>query len=139
MDYNPTVMEHFMNPRNVGELENADGIGTVGNEQCGDVMRVFLKIENDIVVDVSFKTFGCGAAVATSSMATELIKGKSITEVMQVTNKTVLDALDGLPAVKRHCSVLAEDAVRAALWDYAQKQGIVIEGLEPPPEREHEH
>ena len=138
MEYNKTVMDHFMNPRNVGEIENASGIGTVGNTQCGDIMRVFLKIENDVVTDASFKTFGCGAAVATSSMATELVKGKTISEVMKITNEAVLKALDGLPAVKKHCSVLAEEAVQAALWDYSQKEGITIEGLKPPKES-HEH
>jgi len=140
MEYNKTVMEHFMNPRNVGELEDANGIGTVGNTQCGDIMRVFLKIENGVVVDASFKTFGCGAAVATSSMATELVKGKTIAEVMTITNEAVLKALDGLPAIKKHCSVLAEEAVQAALWDYSQKSGIVIDGLRPPKaDHEHEH
>jgi len=138
LEYSEKVMEHFMNPRNVGEIEAASGVGTVGNVQCGDIMRVFLKIEGDVVTDASFKTFGCGAAVATSSMATELVKGKTIAEVMQITNKAVMDALDGLPAVKAHCSVLAEEAVQAALWDYSQKSGVVIEGLKPPKE-EHEH
>jgi nitrogen fixation NifU-like protein len=138
MEYSEKVMEHFMNPRNVGEMEDASGVGTVGNVQCGDIMRVYLKIEGDIVVDASFKTFGCGAAVATSSMATELVKGKTISQVMQITNKAVMDALDGLPAVKAHCSVLAEEAVQAALWDYAQKSGITIEDLKPPKE-DHEH
>ena len=129
-----------MNPRNVGELENASGVGTVGNEKCGDIMRVFLKIEGETIVDASFKTFGCGAAVATSSMATEMVKGKTIAEAMKVTNKTVIDALEGLPTEKAHCSVLAEEAVHAALWDYAQKNGIAIEGLEPPkPDDEHDH
>ena len=121
-----------MNPRNVGEMEDASGIGTVGNASCGDIMRVFLKIENSIIVDASFKTFGCGAAVATSSMATEMVKGKTIEEALTVTNKAVLEALDGLPAVKTHCSVLAEEALRSALWDYAQKNNITIQGLEPP-------
>ena len=140
MEYNEKVMEHFMNPRNVGEIENASGVGTVGNAQCGDIMRVYLKIENSTVVDASFKTFGCGAAVATSSIATEMVKGKTIDEVMQITNKAVLDALDGLPAVKAHCSVLAEEAVRAALWDYSQKSGVQIEGLEAPKENHgHSH
>lgn len=137
MEYSEKVMEHFMNPRNVGEMEDASGVGTVGNAQCGDIMRVFLKIEDGVITDASFKTFGCGAAVATSSMATELVKGKTIAEVMAITNKAVMDALDGLPAVKAHCSVLAEEAVRAALWDFSQKSGVVIEGLEPPKEHEH--
>jgi len=132
MEYSEKVMEHFMNPRNVGEMEDASGIGTVGNASCGDIMRVFLKIENSIIVDASFKTFGCGAAVATSSMATEMVKGKTIEEALTVTNKAVLEALDGLPAVKTHCSVLAEEALRSALWDYAQKNNITIQGLEPP-------
>jgi len=140
MEYSEKVMDHFINPRNVGEMEDASGVGTVGNAKCGDIMRVFLKIENDVIIDATFKTFGCGAAVATSSMATELVKGKTIQEALQVTNKAVMEALDGLPAVKTHCSVLAEEALQAALWDYAQKNGIVIEGLEQPKEHdEHEH
>ncbi|MCL1845389.1 MAG: Fe-S cluster assembly scaffold protein NifU [Defluviitaleaceae bacterium] len=137
MEYSEKVMEHFMNPRNVGEMEGASGVGTVGNAQCGDIMRVYLKIEDGAVSDASFKTFGCGAAVATSSMATELVKGKTIAEVMEITNKAVMDALDGLPAVKAHCSVLAEEAIRAALWDYSQKSGLVIDGLEEPKEHAH--
>ncbi|MCL1882605.1 MAG: Fe-S cluster assembly scaffold protein NifU [Defluviitaleaceae bacterium] len=138
MEYSEKVMEHFMNPRNVGELKDANGVGTVGNAQCGDIMRVFLKIEDGVITDASFKTFGCGAAVATSSMATEMAKGKTITEVMAITNAAVTKALDGLPAVKKHCSVLAEEAVHAALWDYSQKSGVVIEGLKPPSEHEHD-
>ena len=130
--YSEKVIDHFMNPRNVGEIENADGVGTVGNAKCGDIMRIFLKVENDIITDVKFKTFGCGAAVATSSMATELVLGKTIQDALQVTNKAVMEALDGLPPVKVHCSLLAEQAIHAALWDYAQKNGIEIEGLEPP-------
>ncbi len=131
--YSEKVMDHFMNPRNMGEIENADGVGTVGNAKCGDIMRIFLKINDDgIIEDVKFKTFGCGAAVATSSMATELVIGKSVQEAMQVTNKAVMEALDGLPPVKVHCSLLAEEAIHAALWDYAQKHGIVIEGLDKP-------
>ena len=131
--YSEKVMDHFMNPRNVGEIENASGVGTVGNAKCGDIMRIFLDIDEEgIIRDVKFKTFGCGAAVATSSMATELVKGKSIQEAMQITNKAVMDALDGLPPVKVHCSLLAEEAIHAALWDYAEKNGIVIEGLEKP-------
>jgi len=134
--YSEKVMDHFTNPRNVGEIENASGIGTVGNAKCGDIMRIFLEIDNEtkIIKDCRFKTFGCGAAVATSSMATELIKGKTIYEALKITNKAVMDALDGLPAVKVHCSLLAEEAVHAALWDYAQKNNIVIEGLEKPKE-----
>jgi len=139
MEYTEKVMDHFMNPRNVGEMEDASGVGTVGNASCGDIMRVFLKIENDVVVDATFQTFGCGAAVATSSMATEMVKGKTIQEALTVTNKAVMDALDGLPAVKAHCSTLAEEALQAALWDYAQKNGIVIPGLEAPKEGEHSH
>jgi nitrogen fixation NifU-like protein len=131
--YTEKVMDHFTNPRNVGEIENASGVGTVGNAKCGDIMRIYLDIdENQIIQDVKFKTFGCGAAVATSSMATELVKGKSIYEALQVTNKAVMEALDGLPPVKVHCSLLAEEAIHAALWDYAEKNGIVIEGLEKP-------
>ena len=122
-----------MNPRNVGEIEDASGVGTVGNAKCGDIMRVYLKISDDgIVEDAKFKTFGCGAAVATSSMATELIKGKSVNEALRITNKAVMEALDGLPPIKIHCSCLAEEALHAALWDYAQKNGITIEGLNPP-------
>ncbi len=121
-----------MHPRNVGEIENADGVGTVGNAKCGDIMRIFLKVENGVIEDVKFKTFGCGAAVATSSMATELVIGKTVEEALKVTNKAVMEALDGLPPVKVHCSLLAEQAIHAALWDYAQKNHIEIEGLEPP-------
>lgn len=124
MDYSEKVMDHFANPRNVGEIEDADGIGEVGNPKCGDIMKMYLKIENGIIVDVKFKTFGCGAAIATSSMATELIKGKSIEEALKVTNKAVMEALDGLPPVKVHCSVLAEQAIKAALSDYYTKKGI---------------
>ena len=139
MEYSEKVMEHFSNPRNVGEIEDASGIGTVGNAQCGDIMRIFLKIENDIVTDAKFKTFGCGAAVATSSMATEMVKGKPVSEVVTITNKAVMDALDGLPAVKQHCSVLAEEAVHSALWDYANKNGLTIDGLKPPKDEHDEH
>ena len=129
--YTEKVMDHFQNPRNVGEIENASGTGTVGNAKCGDIMRIYLDIdENQVIRDVKFKTFGCGAAVATSSMATEMVKGKTVQEAMEVTNKAVMEALDGLPPVKVHCSLLAEEAIHAALWDYAQKNGIVIEGLE---------
>ncbi|MFY9176217.1 MAG: Fe-S cluster assembly scaffold protein NifU [Caldicoprobacterales bacterium] len=120
--YSEKVMDHFMNPRNVGEIENPDGIGEVGNAKCGDIMRISLKVENDVIVDVKFKTFGCGAAIATSSMATELIKGKTINEALAITNKAVADALDGLPPVKMHCSVLAEEAIRKAIEDYIEKQ-----------------
>lgn len=131
--YSEKVMDHFTNPRNMGEIENASGVGTVGNAKCGDIMRIFLDIdEKGVIRDCKFKTFGCGAAVATSSMATEQVKGKTIQEALLVTNKTVMDALDGLPPVKVHCSLLAEEAIHAALWDYAQKNGIKIEGLEEP-------
>jgi nitrogen fixation NifU-like protein len=123
LPYSEKVMDHFTNPRNVGEIADASGIGKVGNPVCGDVMKMYLKIENEIIVDVKFKTFGCGAAVATSSMVTEMVKGKSITEALQITNKAVAEALGGLPAVKMHCSVLAEEALRSALKDYYQKQG----------------
>lgn len=137
--YTEKVMDHFQNPRNMGEIEKASGVGTVGNAKCGDIMRVFLKInEQAIIEDVKFKTFGCGAAIATSSMATELVKGKTIEEAMRVTNKAVMEALDGLPPVKVHCSLLAEEAIHAALWDYAEKHHIVIEGLEKPKEDIHE-
>ncbi len=124
MNYSEKVMDHFANPRNVGEIENADGIGEVGNPKCGDIMKMYLKIKDGIIVDVKFKTFGCGAAVATSSMATELVKGKSIEDALKVTNKAVMEALDGLPPVKVHCSVLAEQAIKAALADYYTKKGI---------------
>lgn len=123
MIYSAKVMDHFSNPRNVGELADANGVGEVGNAKCGDIMKIYLKIDHDIITDVKFKTFGCGAAVATSSMATELIKGKSVREALQLTNKAVVEALDGLPPVKIHCSVLAEEAVRAAIADYLVKQG----------------
>ena len=132
--YSEKVMDHFQHPRNVGEIEDASGVGTVGNAKCGDIMRMFLDIDDEthIIKECKFKTFGCGAAVATSSMATEMVKGKTIEEAMQITNKAVMEALDGLPPVKVHCSLLAEEAIHAALWDYAQKHGIVIEGLDKP-------
>ena len=131
--YTEKVMDHFEHPRNVGEIENASGMGTVGNAKCGDIMRIYLDIDdNQIIQDVKFKTFGCGAAVATGSMATEMVKGKSVQEAMEVTNKAVCEALDGLPPVKVHCSLLAEEAIHAALWDYATKHDIKIEGLEKP-------
>ena len=130
--YSEKVMDHFENPRNVGKLDDANAIGEVGNAVCGDIMKIYMKIENGIIEDVSFKTFGCGAAIATSSMATELVKGKTIEEALKLTNKAVMEALDGLPPVKVHCSLLAEEAIHAALWDYAEKNGIVIEGLEKP-------
>jgi nitrogen fixation NifU-like protein len=123
--YSEKVMDHFMNPRNVGEIENADGIGEVGNAKCGDIMKMYLKIENNVIVDVKFKTFGCGAAVATSSMATELVLGKTVEEALNITNKAVAEALDGLPPVKMHCSNLAEEAIRAAIEDYKRKNGLI--------------
>ena len=133
--YSEKVMEHFQNPRNMGEIEDAKGIGTVGNAKCGDIMRMCLDIdENGVIKEAKFKTFGCGAAIATSSMATELVTGKTVQEALLVTNKAVMEALDGLPPVKVHCSLLAEEAIHAALWDYAQKNGIVIEGLKEPVE-----
>ena len=132
IEYSEKVMDHFTNPRNVGEIENAAGVGTVGNAKCGDIMRMYLDIEDNIVKDAKFKTFGCGAAVATSSMATELVIGKTVEEALKVTNKAVMEALDGLPPVKIHCSLLAEEAIHAALCDYAQKNNITIEGLKPP-------
>ncbi|MBZ6006954.1 MAG: Fe-S cluster assembly scaffold protein NifU [Paraclostridium sp.] len=130
MQYSDKVMEHFMNPKNVGEIENASGIGEVGNAKCGDIMRMYLDIEDDIIKDVKFKTFGCGSAIASSSMATEMIKGKTIQEALKLTNKAVAQALDGLPPVKMHCSVLAEQAVKSALIDYSKKNNVNIPELE---------
>ncbi len=122
--YSEKVMDHFKNPRNVGIIENADGIGEVGNAKCGDIMKIYLKIENDIIEDVKFETFGCGSAIASSSMATELIKGKPVNEALELSNKAVAEALDGLPAHKLHCSVLAEEAIKSAVKDYYDKNGI---------------
>ncbi len=122
--YSDKVMDHFLHPRNVGTIENADGIGEVGNAKCGDIMKIYLKIDNDIITDVKFETFGCGSAIASSSMATEMIKGKSIHEALALTNKAVAEALDGLPAHKMHCSVLAEEAIKKALTDYFDKHNI---------------
>ena len=122
--YSEKVMDHFINPRNVGELENANAIGEVGNLKCGDIMKIYMRIEDDIIKDVSFKTFGCGAAVATSSMATEMVKGKTVKEALALTNKAVTEALDGLPPQKIHCSVLAEEAIKSALANYYKGQGI---------------
>ena len=128
MQYSEKVMDHFMNPRNVGEIENADGVGMVGNAKCGDIMKMYLKIdENDVITDCKFKTFGCGAAIATSSMATELIKGRTVKQALELTNSAVVEALEGLPAVKVHCSVLAEEAVKSALADYYKKIGRPID------------
>ncbi len=138
--YSEKVMDHFMNPRNVGEIENADGVGQVGNAKCGDIMKVYLKIEDNIIKDAKFKTFGCGSAIATSSMATEMIIGKTIEDALKLTNKAVADALDGLPPVKMHCSVLAEQAVKSALIDYAKKYNVHIEGLdEIVIDEDHDH
>ena len=138
--YSEKVMDHFVNPRNVGEIEDADGVGQVGNVKCGDIMKMYLKIEDDTIVDVKFKTFGCGSAIATSSIATEMIMGKSVEDAVALTNRAVVEALDGLPSQKVHCSVLAEQAVKAAIYDYAQKSGIVIKGLENfVPTDDHDH
>ena len=139
--YSAKVMDHFQNPRNVGEIEDASGVGTVGNAKCGDIMRIYLDIDDKthVIRDCKFKTFGCGAAVATSSMATELVKVKTIEEAMGITNKAVMEALDGLPPVKVHCSLLAEEAIHAALWDYAEKHHLVIPGLEKPKSDISEH
>ena len=131
MAYSEKVRDHFAHPRNVGKMDNADGVGEVGNAVCGDIMKIYLKIEDDSIVDVKFNTFCCGAAIATSSMATELIKGKPVSEALQLTNHAVVEALDGLPPVKLHCSVLAEEAVKAALKDYYERQGLPV-----PPQAE---
>ena len=138
--YSDKVIDHFTNPRNVGEIEDPDGVGTVGNAKCGDIMRIYLDIdpETKVIRDCKFKTFGCGAAVASSSMATEMVKGKTIYEALEVTNKAVMEALDGLPQVKIHCSLLAEEAIHAALWDYAEKNNIKIEGLRKPKKDVHD-
>lgn len=122
--YSDKVMDHFRNPRNIGVIEDADGIGEVGNAKCGDIMKIYLKIKNDVIVDVKFETFGCGSAIASSSMATELIKGKPVSEALTLTNKAVVEALDGLPPHKLHCSVLAEEAIKKALQDYFEKNGV---------------
>ena len=143
MLYSEKVMDHFMHPRNVGEMENPSGVGEVGNAKCGDIMRMYLKIdENDIITDVKFKTYGCGTAIASSSMATWLIKGKSINEAINLSNKEVAENLDGLPPIKMHCSVLAEEAIKAALYDYQEKSGHKVKGLEnyePPKDDLHDH
>ena len=122
--YSEKVMDHFKNPRNVGMIEDANGIGEVGNAKCGDIMKIYLKIENDVIEDVKFETFGCGSAIASSSMATELIKGKPLSDALELTNKAVAEALDGLPAYKMHCSVLAEEAIKRAILDYYKRSGI---------------
>lgn len=138
--YSEKVMDHFQNPRNLGKMENADGVGEVGNAVCGDIMKIYLKIENDTIVDVKFNTFGCGSAIASSSMATELIKGKPLSHALELTNKAVAEALDGLPAHKMHCSVLAEEAIRAAIKNYYDTHGIAYDKSKfPDPTDEHEH
>ena len=137
--YSEKVMDHLMHPRNVGILEDADGVGEVGNAKCGDIMKIYLKIENDIIVDVKFETFGCGSAIASSSMATEMIKGKSIHEAMSLTNKAVTEALDGLPAHKIHCSVLAEEAIKNALKDYYDRNNIPYDPADFPDCEHCEH
>ena len=136
MEYTEQVMDHFMNPRNMGEMEDASGVGTVGNAKCGDIMRIYIKVENDIITDVKFKTFGCGAAIATSSKATELVKGKTLDEALKITNQMVMDSLGGLPPVKVHCSVLAEEALHAAIKDYKDK---LERGEKPATEEEEVH
>ena len=138
LNYSEKVMDHFLHPRNVGEIPDASGIGTVGNPICGDVMRMYIKVENDIITDAKFKTFGCGAAISTSSMVTEMVKGKTIEEALRISNKAVAEALGGLPAVKLHCSVLAEQALRAALADYYKKIGKDPSAIEPKADA-HEH
>lgn len=130
--YSEKVMDHFLHPRNVGVLEDADGVGEVGNAKCGDIMKIYLKIDNDVISDVKFETFGCGSAIASSSMATEMIKGKPVSEALQLTNKAVAEALDGLPAHKLHCSVLAEEAIKSALKDYYDKNGIAYDATQFP-------
>jgi len=138
--YSEKVMEHFMHPRNMGEMENPDGVGKVGNPVCGDIMEMYIRVKDNIIADVKFKTFGCGAAIATSSMTTELIKGKSLEEALKLTNKVVAEALDGLPPVKMHCSVLAEDAIKSAIDDYLKKKtGKGLEGWKPRSEGEEGH
>ena len=124
MLYSEKVMDHFTHPRNLGKMDDADGVGEVGNAKCGDIMKIYIKVENDVITDVKFNTFGCGSAIASSSMATEMIKGKPISEALELSNKAVVEALDGLPAHKLHCSVLAEEAVRAAVKDYYDRNGI---------------
>ena len=139
--YSEKVMDHFRHPRNLGVIENASGVGEVGNAKCGDIMTMYLQIENDIITDVKFETFGCGSAIASSSMATELIKGKPVSEALQLTNKAVAEALDGLPAHKLHCSVLAEEAIKSALKDYYDKNGIAYDAALFPAENccNHDH
>ena len=135
MEYTEQVMDHFMNPRNMGEMDDASGVGTVGNAKCGDIMRIYIKVENDVITDVKFKTFGCGAAIATSSKATEIVKGMTLEEAEKVTNKMVMEALGGLPPVKVHCSVLAEEALHAAIQDYRDR---LAKGEKPRTEEDDE-
>ena len=137
--YSDIVMDHFRNPRNVGVLEDADGVGEVGNAKCGDIMKIYLKIDGDRIQDVRFETFGCGSAIASSSMATELIKGKPLSEALTLTNRAVAEALDGLPAHKLHCSVLAEEAIKAAIQDYYERNGIPYDAALLPQESSHSH
>jgi len=139
--YNETVMDHFTNPRNVGVIEDADGIGEVGNVKCGDIMKIYIKVENEVITDIKFKTFGCGSAIASSSIATEIIKGKTVDEALAVTNQDVINALGGLPAVKIHCSVLAEQALKKAIYNYAAKFNKTYAGLEgfDPDAEDHDH
>ena len=137
--YSEKVMDHFRNPRNVGVIENADGVGEVGNAKCGDIMTIYLKIDDDIISDVKFETFGCGSAIASSSMATELIKGKPVSEALSLTNKAVTEALDGLPVHKLHCSVLAEEAIKAAMKDYYDKHGIEYDHSQFPEHIDCDH
>lgn len=134
MIYSDKVLDHFQNPRNVGEIQDADGVGEVGNAKCGDIMKIYLKVEDNIIKDVKFKTFGCGSAIASSSMATEMIKGKTLDEAWELSNKAVAEALDGLPPVKMHCSVLAEEAIHKAINDYRAKNGLEVQHME-----EHDH
>ena len=138
--YSEKVLDHFRNPRNVGDMENPDGTGHVGNPVCGDIMELYIRVKDDTITDARFKTFGCGAAIATSSMVTELVRGKTIDEALKISNKAVIEALDGLPPIKVHCSVLAEEVLRSAIDDYYKKQGIVKEGiLKHHDEEEHHH
>ena len=130
--YSEKVMDHFMNPRNVGTIEDASGVGEIGNAKCGDIMKIYLKIENDVIVDVKFETFGCGSAIASSSMATEMIKGKPLSEALTLTNNAVAEALEGLPVHKLHCSVLAEEAIKSAVKDYYDKNGIAYDAKQFP-------
>ncbi len=139
MEYSEKVMEHFVNPHNVGKLDDADGIGEVGNAKCGDIMKMYLKIENDIITDVKFNTYGCASAIATSSIATDMIKGQPLSEALKLTNKAVVEALDGLPAVKIHCSVLAEQAIKAAVKDYYDKNGISYNEEDFKFDEDHHH